>query len=168
MGWVDKSATHGSVTWERGADSLVIGEGGAVKSDDLLRLTQYGAFEYSDVPLSNGAGEAARNPSLGPLIVVMRLYLVGDVNIADGTPNSDAVAGFKQNLAWLTDFCAPFSSGDGTFATTVVAPWRSGTYTGTSHLELMLPSPTNLYASFTDNLPLRVKVPAGALTFTED
>ena len=76
-GWADTSATHGSFTLTRGADELVLGAGGAVKATTLRRLMGYGVFIYSNVPLSDEAGESPSRPTLGPLIGSAQALRVG-------------------------------------------------------------------------------------------
>jgi hypothetical protein len=166
-GWPDTSATHGSVAFVRGADTLTLGEGGAVKAETLHGLRAYGGFEYSDVPLSDSLGDDPSRPTQLPLVVVLKLMVRGDVLLSDGSPSSDQVAGLQLNLHWLREFCAPFTTTDGTYATTLDVPGLDGTFTGYSHLELTLPDSTIQAGTFTTNLPLRVTVPAGSLTFTE-
>lgn len=163
-GWPDTSDAYGSVTFTRGADELVIGTGGAIKAASLRGLMAYGTMIYSDVPLSDEPGESPSRPTLGPLRDSLTLMVRGDVLLADGS-DSEPVAGMQENLHWLREFCAPFTTGAGTFDTDLVVP-AVGTYAGVAHLELMLVdlSPTNSHGSFVTNLPLLVTIPAGSLT----
>jgi hypothetical protein len=163
-GWPDTSATHGQVTFTRGADDLVIGAGGAVKATSLRGLMAYGTFLYSDVPLSDQPGESPSRPTLGPLRENLSLMLRGDVLLEDDT-DAESVAGLQQNLYWLREFCAPFTTGAGVFDTELVVP-AVGTFSGEAHLELLLGNlaPYNSHGSFVIDLPLLVTVSAGSLT----
>jgi hypothetical protein len=164
MAWPDRSAVHGSVTWTRGDQSLTIGQGGWIKSTSRLPLMAYGFFTYSDVPLSDSPGESPRRAALGALHAMLGCWVLGSV-LHDGSTPVDQDAGLDLNLQYLTNFCAPFTSGPGTFDTELIVP-AVGTFTGQSHLELL--ASENARGPGFAKVVLLVTVPAGRLDRTPE